>query len=221
MAETEEARRAAEREKRSFDRFVNFSDAVFAIAITLLVLDVRLPDIDSTALQPPLPAQLPGLMPNLFAFMLSFVVIGGYWVAHHRLFKFVDRADTRMVWLNLLVLFCVVLLPLPTQIVADYGDTTLGVEIYAGAMVITGLSIIALSAYAHGAQLTSSDADFKLSMIKSSITPAVFAASMVVALWSPRWATNMWWLVAVAYFVVDPIINSDWSRLSRKKKAKA
>ena len=216
MEDTLEAQ-AKVRDERSFDRFVNFSDAVFAIAITLLVLDVRLPAIDSTMLQPPLAHQLPGLMPNLFAFMLSFVVIGGYWVAHHRLFKFIDRADTRLVWINLLVLFCVVLLPLPTQIVANYGDTTLGVEIYAGAMVLTGLSIIALSAYAHKAHLTSPDADLRLSMIKSSITPGVFAASMVVALWSPRWATNMWWLVAVAYFVVYPILISDWSRLGGTK----
>ena len=212
---------ATTRDKRAFDRFVNFSDAVFAIAITLLVLDVRLPVIDSTGVRPPLAEQLPGLAPNLFAFALSFVVIGGYWVAHHRLFKFVDRADTRLIWINLLVLFCIVLLPLPTQIVADYGDTTLGVEIYAGAMVLTGLSIIALSAYAHKAHLTSSDADFRLSMIKSSITPGVFAASMVVALWSAKWATRMWWLVAVAYFVVDPVLNSAWGKLRRKKKAVA
>ena len=218
MEETEQAR-AAEREKRSFDRFVNFSDAVFAIAITLLVLDVRMPVIDSTMLQPPLAHQLPGLLPNLFAFSLSFVVIGGYWVAHHRLFKFVDRADTRLVWINLLVLFCVVLLPLPTQIVADYGDTTLGVLVYAGAMVMTGLSILALSVYAYRAHLMTPTVDIRLSVIKSSITPGVFASSMVVALWSPVWATRMWWLVAVAYFVVDPILNSDWGKLSRRKKA--
>jgi uncharacterized membrane protein len=217
VEDTDEAR-AAVRTERSFDRFVNFSDAVFAIAITLLVLDVRMPVIDSTMLKPPpLAHQLPGLLPNLFAFSLSFVVIGGYWVAHHRLFKFIDRADTRLVWINLFVLFCVVLLPLPTQIVADYGNTTLGVLIYAGAMVVTGLSIIALSVYAHKAGLTSRDADFRLSMIKSSITPGVFAASMVVSLWSPYWATKMWWLVALAYFVVDPLINSDWSRLGGKK----
>jgi len=215
--EKTEADRAELRSERSFDRFVNFSDAVFAIAITLLVLDVRMPAIDSTVIRPALAHQLPGLMPNLFAFMLSFVVIGGYWVAHHRLFKFIDRADTRLVWLNLLVLFCVVLLPLPTQIVADYGDTTLGVEIYAGAMVVTGLAILALSAYAHHAKLTSPDADIRLAMIKSGITPTVFGASMVVAVWSPTWATNMWWLVAVAYFVVDPILNSDWRRLASKK----
>jgi len=209
---------ASTRDKRAFDRFVNFSDAVFAIAITLLVLDVRLPVLDSTAIRPPLAAQLPGLAPNLFAFALSFVVIGGYWMAHHRLFKLVDRSDSRLMWLNLLVLFFIVLLPLPTQIVANYGDTFLGVEIYAGAMVLTGLSMLALNAYAYAAHLTAPTADFRVSMIKSTPTPLIFALSMLVAFWSPAWATRMWWLIAVAFFVVDPLVNSDWHLFRDKEK---
>ena len=205
--------RAADRTKRSLDRFVNFSDAVFAIAITLLVLDIRLPAIDATAIRPALGAQLPELMPNLYAFMLSFAVIGGYWVSHHRFFRAVDRSDARLIWLNLVVLFFVVLLPFPTQVVAEYGDTTLGVEIYAGAMTLTGLSILALKAYAFRAHLTAPEANRSGSMIRSWITPLVFALSMVVAVWSPIWATRMWFLAALAFFVVDPIINSDWGRL--------
>jgi len=209
----------AARKKRSFDRFVNFSDGVFAIAITLLVLDVRMPLVDATAVAPPLGPQIAGLMPNLFAFMLSFVVIGGYWIAHNGLFKLIDHSDIRLVWLNLLVLFFIVLLPLPTQIVADYGNTTLGVEIYAGAMTLTGLSILALAAYARHAHLIAPGADVSMSMVKSSLAPLVFASSMVVAVWSPTWATNMWWLVAIAFFLVDPIINSDWRKLVRRGRA--
>jgi uncharacterized membrane protein len=201
---------ASDRTKRSFDRFVNFSDAVFAIAITLLVLDIRLPTIDATAMRPPLATQLPGMMPNIFAFMLSFAVIGGYWVSHHRFFGSVDRSDARLIWLNLVVLFFVVLLPFPTQIVAEYGDTAAGVMIYAAAMTLTGLSIIALKAYAYRAGLTSRDSDISGSMIRSSITPLVFAASIAVALWSPHWATRMWLVAALAFFLVDPILNGKW-----------
>jgi uncharacterized membrane protein len=212
---------ASDRNKRSFDRFVNFSDAVFAIAITLLVLDIRLPAVDATAIRPPLVVQLPGMMPNLFAFMLSFAVIGGYWVSHHRFFGSVDRSDARLVWLNLVVLFFVVLLPFPTQIVAEYGNTTLGVVIYAGAMTLTGLSIIALKSYAFRAGLTAPSADMQRTIVRSSITPAVFAVSVLVAFWSPQWATRMWWLAALAFFVVDPIVNGDWRRPMRGRGARA
>lgn len=219
MGETAETR-AEDRTRRSFDRFVNFSDAIFAIAITLLVLDIRLPDVDATMVRPALAPQLPGMMPNIFAFILSFAVIGGYWVSHHRFFKEVDRSDARLIWINLLVLFFVVLLPFPTQVVAEYGDTTLGVEIYAGAMTLTGLSIIALKLYAFRARLTAPEASVRGAMLRSAITPFVFALSMIIALWSPSWATRTWWLAAVAFFVVDPIINNDWTRLTGKDSAR-
>ncbi|NTU72135.1 MAG: DUF1211 domain-containing protein [Coriobacteriia bacterium] len=211
------ATESAEATKRAFDRFVNFSDGVFAIAITLLALDVRLPDPGLGADALPLAPQLPALLPNLFAFMLSFVVIGGYWVAHRSLLRKVERLDGSIVWLNLLVLFFVVLLPIPTQIVAEYGDTTLGVEIYAGAMTLTGLSILGLIVYAKRAGLTQPDVDMRTSLIKAGLTPAVFAASMVVAVWSPAIATSLWWLVAVVHFVIDPAIGGDWSKLQRRR----
>jgi uncharacterized membrane protein len=204
------------RNKRSLDRLVSFSDGVYAIAITLLVLDLHLPEIDTTHLRAPLGPQIVSLLPNLFAFALSFVVIGGYWVAHHRVFKYIERYDTRLLWLNLLTLFFIALLPFPTQVVAEYGDTFLGVEIYAGVMTLTGLSVLAATSYAYRAKLTSPDASIVPALAKSAITPAVFALSMLVAFWSPALASKTWWLVAIAFFVVDPMINSDWRQIGRR-----
>lgn len=205
MGETEA--KASARTKRSFDRFVNFSDAVFAIAITLLALDIRLPQQDAAASAPALGPQLHALTPNLFAFGLSFAVIGGYWMAHHRLFGMIDRHDGRLIGLNMLTLFCVALLPFPTQVVADYGHTTLGVEVYAGSMVLTGMSIFALVLYAHRARLIAAEADIRGPLIRSLLMPSVFAASMVVAIWSPRAAMYMWLLVVAARVIGDPIID--------------
>jgi uncharacterized membrane protein len=199
--------RASARSKRSFDRFVNFSDAVFAIAITLLALDIRLPQQDATASAPPLGPQLLALTPNLFAFVLSFAVIGGYWIAHHRLLGMIDRHDGRLIALNMLTLFCVALLPFPTQVVADYGDTTLGVQIYAGSMVLTGASIFALVLYAHRARRIAAETDIRGPLIRSSLMPSVFAVSMVVAIWSPRAAMYMWLLVVAVRVIGDPIID--------------
>lgn len=207
-----------ERDHRSLDRLVAFSDGVFAIAITLLVLNLRLADITTIGARPPLWPQLVDLAPNLFGFALSFVVIGGYWMSHHRVFRYVERVDTRTMWLSMLVLFFVALLPFPTAIVADYGDTTLGVLVYATTMVATGLAMTGLVLYVYGAKLVSSDANRRVAVVRSLVTPAVFAMSIPVAFFSPSWASMMWWLVAVAYFVVDPLVNSDWGRLRPKGK---
>jgi uncharacterized membrane protein len=219
---TQEQTQEQRDDRRQLDRLVAFSDGVFAIAITLLVLDLRLADMSSMDTAAPLAEQLHALAPSFFAYALSFVVVGGYWVSHHRTFKYIVRYDTRLLWLDLLVLFFVALLPFPTQVVARYGNTTLGVQIYAGAMVLTGLSVLALWTYAfYGGHLTRPGTDYRIGAIKSAITPAIFGGSMIVAIWDPRLATMMWWLVAIAFFVVDPIVNSDWRRLgSSRKKAK-
>jgi uncharacterized membrane protein len=217
MTETQQAREQGDN-RRQLDRLVAFSDGVFAIAITLLVLDLRLADIDSASTTP-LAQQLHTLAPSFFAYALSFVVVGGYWVSHHRTFKYIERYDTRLLWLDLLVLFFVALLPFPTQVVARYGNTTLGVQIYAGAMTLTGLSVLALWLYAYyGGHLTRPGTDVRIGTIKTLITPTIFGTSMIVAIWDPRAATYMWWLVAIAFFVVDPIVNSDWGRLGLKRK---
>ena len=74
-------------------------------------------------------------------------------------------------------------------------------------MVLTGLSIIALVLYAYRTRLTAAEADIRRSLITSSLTPSVFATSMIVAIWSPRLATFMWLLVAVVHILADPIMD--------------
>jgi uncharacterized membrane protein len=69
------------------DRIVFFSDAVFAIAITLLVLYIRVPDISANLAEEELPGRLLGLWPKSFSYMLSFLVIISYWMAHHSSFR--------------------------------------------------------------------------------------------------------------------------------------
>src|SRR5688572_2585814 len=87
-------------ESLGLDRIVFFSDAVIAIAITLLALDIRLPELDEpngAALRD----ALWDLRPNYLSYLISFFVIGMYWQVHHRIFREVRRYDERLVWLNL------------------------------------------------------------------------------------------------------------------------
>ncbi|WP_104180823.1 TMEM175 family protein [Arthrobacter sp. B0490] len=105
----------------STDRTVFFSDAVFAIAMTLLVLDLEVPD----GLQPDqVGAALVEQLPHFFSFALSFTVIGSAWMNHHRKVRVIVRYDFRLQVLNLLLLFFVALLPLPTNVLSEYGGTS-------------------------------------------------------------------------------------------------
>lgn len=101
-----------------------FSDGVFAIAITLLILEIKVPHSDGDQLLRDLAAQ----WPSYFAFLGSFVTIGVMWINHHRLFKLIDCCDNRLLFLNLLLLLGVTWVPFPTAVIAEHighqGDRT-------------------------------------------------------------------------------------------------
>ena len=123
-------------------RIAAFSDGVFAIAITLLTLQLELPKGGDLA------EALVNLGPSFLAFVISFLVIGTYWVAHHRLFAVVRRYDGRLIWLNMATLFFIVLLPFTTSVISDYGSFDLGVVVYVASLAGVGLATSALAAYA-------------------------------------------------------------------------
>jgi uncharacterized membrane protein len=89
------------------DRIVNLSDGVFAIAITLLVLDIRVPDIPEGMVATELPAALLSLWPKYFGYVLSFVVISTLWVIHHSIFRPIRAYDRGLLYLNFLFLMFV------------------------------------------------------------------------------------------------------------------
>jgi uncharacterized membrane protein len=79
---------------------------------------------------------------------LSFVIVGIYWVAHHNSFHYIKRSDRTLLWLNLLLLLCIVFIPFPTALVGQYPEQQISVVIYGGTLVITGLVLQLLWWYA-------------------------------------------------------------------------
>lgn len=103
------------------ERMILFSDAIFAIAITLLVLEIKVPPIDRhIATDDMLLKSLDELMPKFVGFFISFFIIGLYWTIHHRMFGNVVNYNTRTLWLNLFFLFAVVLMPFSTAFYSEY-----------------------------------------------------------------------------------------------------
>ena len=96
------------------ERLVFFTDAVFAIAITLLVIDLKIPNFESITSEDDYANRFIGIVPNLFSFTLSFFVIGMYWESHHMLFSFVVKWDRPLLWLNIFFLFSIILMPFTT-----------------------------------------------------------------------------------------------------------
>ena len=101
------------------ERMLAFSDAVMAVAITLLVLDLKLPGNVSDA---ELGHALHASLPNLAAYALSFVVIGLLWIGHHQQFSQIRRVDGVLIWLNLFFLLTIALIPFVTSLLSEHGD---------------------------------------------------------------------------------------------------
>jgi len=116
-------------------RIEAFSDGVFAIAITLLILDVHVPTIS----QGPLGAALRRQWPTYIAYLISFAFIGIMWVNHHRLFNHIRRSDNGLMFLNLLLLLGVSAVPFPTALLAAHyytGGKTISAAIFNGTYVL-------------------------------------------------------------------------------------
>ena len=139
----------ADRERAyGIGRLMAFSDGVFAIAITLLVLNVPVPDIAQAEATSRLPAALLATGPRLLTFALSFFLVGFYWIRHHQLFGQLIDADVWLLWLNLVVLFFVCLLPFSSGVVGRYSSAVVGAEVYAVNLAAIALSFTALNIYA-------------------------------------------------------------------------
>ena len=132
-------------DKPGLDRFLFFSDAVMAIAITLLVIDLRLPDT-ACGLGP----ALRGLGPSSLAYVFSFFIIGQYWLSHHRLMRPVRRYDDRLLVLNLLFLFFIALIPFSTRLIGQAPGTRLAVVVYSLNILPLGLVSYAMVRHAYG-----------------------------------------------------------------------
>jgi uncharacterized membrane protein len=189
---------------RALDRVVNFSDAVFAIAITLLVLNFRVPHLTGGDINRRLLDALGHDTGLLAGFVISFFVIARYWMSHHRLSILLRRVDTTFIVLNLGFLAFIVFIPFPTEILGTYGDTTTAVVFYAVTLVLTGLLSWATWEYALRTGLDDGKATAETRReagLRSALLVVVFATSIPVAFVDPNAAQVVWvLLVAQRWF---------------------
>ncbi|HEU0163911.1 MAG TPA: TMEM175 family protein [Thermomicrobiales bacterium] len=129
-------------------RLEAFSDGVFAIAITLLIIEVKVPEVESGALWHALRDQ----WSSYAGFVVSFLVIGVIWVNHHTMFDTIVKADEKLLFLNLILLMVVAFIPFPTALLAHYleagHDAHVAAYVYSATMLAMGLAYTAVWAYA-------------------------------------------------------------------------
>lgn len=135
-----------DRKDFQIDRIILFSDAVFAIAITLLIIEIKAPEVHSADAMEQL-QQLAYLIPKFVGFIISFFVIAIYWRSHHRIFGFVNNYSERLIWLNILFLFTIVLMPFSSAYLSDNFLAVVPFTFYNVNVILTGIANYALMRY--------------------------------------------------------------------------
>jgi uncharacterized membrane protein len=178
---------------RETDRLEFYSDGVFAIAATLLCVDLRVPRPDELAGTTLLHA-LAQHWPSFAAFFASFFFIGIAWAAHHDMFHYIRYTNHILLMINLIFLVCIALQPFSTALLAEYFGKPhehTAAFIYYGVLLLAGLSYNAIWLYASRSSLTERRLDDRLRSALNreyAVVPLLFAAAMVTSLWSVRWS---------------------------------
>lgn len=185
-------------------RIEAFSDGVIAIVITLLVLEVKLPEThlhDDAAIWVALAERLP----IIGAWILSFVFVLVFWVAHHGLFKQIREADRGLLWLNGLFLLAVSFVPFPTGLFGEYPGSEPSTFLLSLAMFLTASSFSLMRWYASfpGRLLRDEtpEAARRAAMRRSLTAPVLYALSMAAAFVAPALATAVLIAVPVLFFL--------------------
>jgi len=176
-------------------RIEAFSDAVFAIAITLLILEIPVPELNSTEGTTntlSLVSALFVLWPSYFAYIFSFVVIGIFWVNHHYVFQLYERSDRVFQLFNLLLLMCISFLPFPTAVLARYitdaQQLQTAIVLYALVLFLSVLTWLLIWLYAsrnHRLLNRNLDGQFIAHLTRMyTLTSVLYFLSLVLSLWN-------------------------------------
>lgn len=183
------------------ERTTFFSDAVFAIAMTLVAVDIKIPQVPDGDLGRAVAEQ----WPEFVAYLLSFTVAGTYWLSHHRLFRLLKGFTAGLQRINLMLLFFIGLLSYATDMLAFHNDDVLGVVIYAATLGLIGAANTWLWLYAGHRNMFKEDVDPRLltfARVRAPVTPVVFFVSIPIALLNPVAGILTWLAIPVANLVL-------------------
>lgn len=169
-------------------RIEALSDGVFAVAMTLLIIDIRVPELTFKPDLAELGRAVLGLWPHFATYAVSFLIVGLYWVSHHLLFDLIRRSDRGLMWLNMFFLLFVVVIPFSTALLGRYNDNHFAVFFYGVNMIFVGLSLQGLWTYATtGHRLVDKELEahtIRLGTVRLLAVPVIGAISMAISLLS-------------------------------------
>ncbi len=205
----------AEAEMRDKSRLETFVDGVFAIAITILVLELQVPALQSTNLA--VVHYITEIIPEIFGYFLSFFLLAILLNNHHRQFRFIKKTNANFWWINILLLSLISMVPFSTSLLTGFGGIITAVIFFNLNMLFAGLSLFLLWEYAQRTDIIKKDTEAETIILirrRNLAIPFIAFISMGIASISPE-LSNLAYLLL---FAIIPMINRLDSIISGLRK---
>ena len=179
-----------------------FSDGVLAIVITLLVLELTPPHLAAPDDAGEALAALVALGPKFLSYLLSFVFVAVFWVNHHHFFRLVQRVDTGLLWLNILLLLALSFVPFPTSMIGEYPGNAVGLALFALVLMTAGLAFNLMWRHARSRLLYHAGvnpAQVAQAAARGLVGPALYALAAVLAFVLPAAAWVLFGIIPLFY----------------------
>jgi uncharacterized membrane protein len=196
---------------KGLDRILALSDGIFAFSLTLLALSLVVPTLTAGQSNAELSKKLAEEIPSFFVYFWSFFVVSFYWFAHHRVFRYIKRYDSLMMWYNIIFLMFITLVPFNTNLM-KYANLQLTVVIGAIFYSVPGVAISLL--WQHSSKnhrlidKNLPEKTIRLTRIRNYISPLVFIASIPFSYISPYLTLAFWGVMIPLRMVIKRISKS-------------
>lgn len=196
------------------NRIEAFSDGVFAIVMTLLVLELAVPVLNAPPSEQEARKALLELVPKFISYVLSFLIVAIYWVNHHQFFLSLKRSDPVLLWLNIHLLFWVSFIPFPTAFIGEYYTLKTGVILFAVVNFMGSVAFYMMQHYSHfrGKLHKGISEELRMFLIrKSLIGPLFYGISVAAAFYNERISIAIFFIVPLIYFMPKEFLKPDES----------
>lgn len=196
------------------ERVAALADNVFAVVMTLLVLGLSVPDVPDERIADRLAGEVLLLWPSIAAYVVTFLVLGIYWMGHHTQYHFMRGVDRAAIWINIVFFMIICLVPFTTSLVSQYSGQAIAVTLYALNLIGIDLILLLHWRYAARAHLLKPDTPrriFQNATRQMVFGGALFALAIPVAFVHPRAGLAVILLVPVLHILPGPI-HIHWTR---------
>lgn len=187
------------------ERIQDMTDGVFAFAMTLLIVGIEFPTPEGKITDSQLSQSLIDMIPTFSKFILSFFLIAVFWITHHKQFKSIKKSNDGLIWINVLLLLCIVFIPFTTDVMDDYNYLKVGLLIFNANILLVGLLYYVQWSYAIKHKLVDerlAESHKKYGLAKNSVTWIVALLALIVGLFDTTFSPYIYFLIPIITIII-------------------